>query len=214
MKPYYEHAGITIYHGDCREVLPNIDKADIVITDPPYSVGRTESEFAASGNIAVSLHLASEKAPAMFVFGTASGRGIEFTRSAVRKLPHARVLVWHRSYVNSPACGPWRWDIVLIHGFGKVNFGRPEDSSLIQTDGTQALAVEVGHRSPVPTEVMERIYKPFAPGLLLDPFCGSGASLLAARLWNGSAIGIEIEERYCEIAAKRLSQELLPLTGS
>ena len=208
MKPYYERAGVIIYHGDCREILPSLPRVDVVLTDPPYSVGRSEGEFNASGNIAVSLHLASEKAPTCIVFGTSSGRGIEFLRSSIRALPHCRVLAWHRSYVNSPAAGPWRWDLVLIHVFGKGAFGRPEHSSLIQTDGTQSLAIETGHRSPVPVEVMQHLYEPFAPGVLLDPFMGSGSSLLAARRARGTAIGIEIEERYCELAAKRLSQEV------
>jgi site-specific DNA-methyltransferase (adenine-specific) len=207
--PYYEHAGITIYHGDCREVLPSLPNVDVVITDPPYSVGRAEGEFAASGNIAVSLHLASEKAPTCIVFGTSSGRGIEFLRSSIRALPHCRVLCWHRSYVNSPAAGPWRWDVVLIHVFGHGAFGRPLTSSLIETDGTMALSRETGHRAPVPVEVMAKLYQPFAPGVVCDPFCGSGSSLLAAKRVGGRAIGIEIEERYCEVAAQRLAQDVM-----
>ena len=211
MKPYYDHNGTTIYHGDCREILPNLPSVDVVITDPPYSVSRTESEFCASGNIAVSLHIASEKAPSMLVFGTSSGRGFEFLRSTIRSIPHCRTLCWHRSFVNSPAAGPWRWDLVMIHVFGKGAFGRPEHSSLIQTNGTRALAIEVNHKAPVPIEVMSWLYKPFTPGVALDPFMGSGSMLLAARLLGGKAIGIEIEERYCEIAAKRLAQEVLAL---
>jgi site-specific DNA-methyltransferase (adenine-specific) len=97
----------------------------------------------------------------------------------------------------------------MIHVFGKGAFGRPERSSLIQTDGTQSLAIELGHKSPVPTDVMYAVYAPFSPGVLLDPFCGSGSSLIAAAKLDGRAIGIEIEEKYCEIAAKRLSQEVL-----
>lgn len=211
MKPYYEDEAVTIYHGDCREILPALPTVDLVITDPPYSSGRPEGEYAATGNIAVSLHLASEKAPTMMVFGTSSGRGIEFVRSSIRALPHNRILVWHRSYVNSPAAGPWRWDLVLIHVFGKGSFGRPEQSSLIETDGTQALAKELGHKSPVPVAVMGRLYNPFAPGIVLDPFLGSGSTLEAARTFGGKAIGIEIEERYCEVAANRMSQTVMPM---
>lgn len=211
MQPYYEKDGITIYHGDCREILPTLESVEVVITDPPYSVGRAEGEFAATGNIAVSLHLASLLAPTMIVFGTSSGRGIEFLRSAIRELPHCRVLAWHRSYVNSPAAGPWRWDLVLLHVFGRGAFGRPAVSSLIQTDGTQALAKEVGHKAPVPIMVMQHLYAPFSPGLLLDPFMGSGSALLAARALGGQAIGIEVEERYCETAATRLAQIPLPV---
>ena len=203
---FHEEPGITLYCGDCREILPHLALVDVVVTDPPYSVGRSEMEFSASGNIAVALHLASEKAPTMLVFGTSSGRGYEFTRSSIRALPHCRTLVWRRSFVNSPAAGPWRWDLVMIHAFGRAAFGRPESSSLMETAGTQALAKAVGHRSPVPIEVMRWLYKPFAPGTLLDPFAGSGSSLLAARELGGAAIGIEVSPDYCTSIVDRLRQ--------
>lgn len=212
-EPYYSDGSVTLYHGDCRDVLPTLGKVDVVITDPPYSSGRAEGEFAATGNIAVSLHLASQLAPSMLVFGTSSGRGIEFLRSSIRALPHNRVLAWHRAFVNSPAAGPWRWDLVLIHVFGRGSFGRPDASSLIRTDGTRALADETGHKAPVPVGVMAWLYEPFAPGVVLDPFVGSGSTLIAARNAGGRAIGIEMEERYCETAARRLSQDVLPLGG-
>jgi len=207
MKPYYEQDGITIYNADARDAIASMPDAGLVLTDPPYSTGRAEAEFAATGNIAVILHEASKRTESMAVFGTSSGRGIEFMRSAIRHLNHCRVLAWHRRFVNSPAAGPWRWDLVLIHVFGKGAFGRPVESSLIQTDGTRSLAVETGHRSPVPTQVMEWIAEPFE-GLILDPFCGAGASLLAAQALGRPAIGIEIDERYCEIAADRLRSQL------
>jgi site-specific DNA-methyltransferase (adenine-specific) len=97
----------------------------------------------------------------------------------------------------------------MIHVFGRGAFGRPEESSLIQTGGTQSLAIELGHKAPVPVEVMAKLYRPFSPGALLDPFCGSGPALVAAKNMGARAVGIEIEERHCEIAANRLSQEIL-----
>jgi DNA methylase len=209
---FHQEPGITLYCGDCRDVLPKLEhKVPLIITDPPYSSGRSETEFHASGNVAVSLHLASELTETMMVFGTSSGRGFEFIRSSIRALPHCRTLVWHRSYVNSPAAGPWRWDLVMIHVFGEGAFGRPKQSSLLQTNGTQALAIELGHKAPIPTEVMSWLAKPFEGRTMLDPFCGSGSLLVAAKNLNRRAIGIEIEPKYCEIAVKRLRQEVLPL---
>lgn len=210
VRPYYQDELVTLYHGDCRDLLPQMPKVGVVVTDPPYSSGRSESEFAATGNIAVALHLASEKAESMLVFGAASGRGQEFIKSAIRALPHNRTLVWHRRFVNSPAAGPWRWDVVLIQAFGKATFGRPESSSLMQTDGTQALALESGHKAPVPVEVMRWLYEPFAPAIVLDPFAGSCSVLTAAKLAGGKAIGVEANEQYCERAALRLQQLTLP----
>ncbi len=212
MTPYYEKNGATIYHGDCRDILPHLPPADVVITDPPYSSGRPEGEFAATGNIAVSLHLASFLAPTMLVFGTSSGRGIEFIRSSIRKLPHNRILTWHRLDTNSPAAGPWKWDVVVIHVFGRGSFGKQMSSSMMQSGGTVKLSRDLGHKAPVPVGVMDWLYSPFAPGVVLDPFMGSGSTLLAAAGHGGKAIGIEIEEKYCEIAARRLDQEVLPFT--
>jgi DNA modification methylase len=194
----------TLYLGDARDVLPEIGPVDLVLTDPPYSNGRQEIEFAATGNVAVCLHMASEKAPTMMVFGTSSGRGMEFIKSSVRTLKHTRVLAWHRTYVNSPAAGPWRWDLVLIHVFGRGAFGRPLYPSLIQTNGTQALANEVGHKAPVPLEVMDWLYFPFSPGVVLDPFMGSGSTLAAAIRRGGKAIGIEADPTSFDIACDRI----------
>jgi DNA modification methylase len=195
---------VELYLGDARDVLPTLENVDVVITDPPYSSGRSEVEFAATGNVAVILHMASEKAPTMMVFGTSSGRGIEFIRSCIRSLPHCRSLAWHRSYVNSPAGGPWRWDLVLIHVFGKGVFGRPERSSLMQTSGTQALAVQVGHKAPIPEELGQWLYEPFAPGTVLDPFCGSGGLLIAPMRLGAKCIGIEADEANFNIACERI----------
>ena len=194
----------TLYLGDARDVLPTLDAVDVIITDPPYSSGRSEVEFAATGNIAVILHLASEKAPTVMVFGTSSGRGMEFIRSSIRSLPHCRSLVWHRNYVNSPAAGPWRWDLVMIHVFGKGAFGRPERSSLFQTNGTQALANEVGHKAPIPAELGQWLYEPFKPGTLLDPFCGSCGLLIAPLRLGASVIGIEADENNFNIGCERI----------
>lgn len=209
---FYEEPGITLYCGDSRDILRKFEhKVPLVITDPPYSVARSETEFNASGNVAVSLHIASELCETMMVFGTSSGRGYEFLRSSIRSLRHCRTLVWHRSFVNSPAAGPWRWDLVMIHVFGEGAFGRPQYSSLIQTEGTKSLAIEFGHKAPIPLEVMEWLAKPFEGRTMLDPFCGSGSLLVAAKNMGRRAIGIEIEPKYCEIAVKRLRQEVLPL---
>lgn len=197
---------VTLYCGDARDILPTIGKVDVVITDPPYSMGRSEEEFAETGNVSVCLHLASQLAETMLVFGTSSGRGIRSLTSAIRSLQHCRVLCWNRTYVNSPAAGPWRWDLVLIHVFGKGAFGRPEYSSLMQTDGTQKLAKEIGHRSPVPQEVTNWLYQPFAPGVVLDPFMGSGTQMLSALFYGGKGIGIEANPEYFDLACKRIDR--------
>ena len=210
MKPYYQDSQTTIYHGDALEVLEQLEPVDLVITDPPYSTMRAENEFASSEHILGCLQSAGSMAPTMMMFGTSSWRGIQQAMQLDKlPLPYSRCLVWHRRFVNSPAAGPWRFDIVLIHVFGRGCFGRPQLSSLIQTDGTRGLSLKYDHKAPVPLGVMEHLYQPFAGAALLDPFMGTGSSVLAARRHGGHAIGIDIEEKYCEITAERCAQ--LPL---
>lgn len=181
MKPYFQDDRLTIYHADAREILPELEPVDVVITDPPY-FGVIDSTNTAAGvqaeysaNTAVALHLASQMAPAM-VLVTSPVAGA--AKKVIRQLP----------LVTSQ---PWACDgePAVVHFFGRFAFG---------------LADLGGIRVPIPLEVTERLYEPFAPGVLLDPFMGHGSSLLAAIGAGGSAIGIDIDEGCCETAARRL----------
>jgi DNA modification methylase len=82
MKPYFESANITIYHGDCREILPSLPKARLVLTDPPYAIGAGRGEWAATAAVAIGLHEAAKRVTddgALLAFSTSSGRGIQYT---------------------------------------------------------------------------------------------------------------------------------------
>lgn len=213
MTPYYEQDGITIYHGDCRGVLPSLLPVDLVATDPPYAFGRQRPEWRVTATIAIALSMAAAMVKpkgAMLVLGAASGRGIEYVQGAIGPtLPFNRLLVWHKQFVNSPVAGPWRWDIVPVLAFGKCSFGRPQFSSCHITDG-QYRGDDYGHPSALPPSVGTWLVRPFADAsTVLDPFCGTGVFLDAARAAGKRAIGIEIEERWCEAAAKRLAQGVL-----
>jgi site-specific DNA-methyltransferase (adenine-specific) len=207
LKPYYQQEGITLYQGDCREILPLLPSADLLLTDPPYSVGRDQNECRASGNIAVALHLASEKVDRALVFSGSSNRSVIFVTSSIRSLPHNRILCWHNRCSRSVATGPWKWDLILVHYFGKATpYQANQPGAVISSDvADYRESKATGHRAAIPVSVMEHFYAPFAPCSVLDPFCGSGSSLLAVQRRGGQAIGIDIEERYCEMAAQRLS---------
>lgn len=217
MRPYYEHAGITIFNCDCREILPHLDPVDLVLTDPPYALGGSKPEYRVTASVAIGLDHASRRVKrkgTMAVFTTTSGRGIEYVLGAVNPtLPFNRLLVWHKRFVNSAVAGPWRWDLVSILLFGRGTWGRPQWSSMVESEAsTENGHEDTGHPAQVPENVAEWLWLPFEEEVetVLDPFLGVGSLLYPARLSGKRVIGCEIEERYCEIAARRLAQEILP----
>lgn len=219
MQPYYDDGQITIYHGDCRDVLQDIGPVGLVITDPPYAIGSSRAEWKVTASVGTGIHLAAkkvEKGGAMLVFTTTSGRGIDFTMGAVgNALPLNRLLIWHKSFIRSRVAGPWRWDAVAILAFGRACFGRPEHSSVFTTTdpASHTHLGDTGHPAELPDGVADWLYGPLATDetVMLDPFMGSGKLLEPAARMGRRAIGIEIEEKYCEVAAKRLQQAVLPL---
>ena len=195
MKPYYEHAGITIYHGDCREVLPFVT-ADVLVTDPPYP---NNAGLFLEG-IAVAVEVLGHGG-----WKTALVFWSELERPSVT-LPLVAVHVWHRANVNGR---PYE----MIYHFDAD--ARKRRSEVMRQaaifDGAGPGCQEyLGHPTQKPVALMHRLLAKTS-GTVVDPFMGSGSTLHAARNLGRRAIGIEIEERYCEIAAKRLAQEVLPL---
>lgn len=215
MTPYYQDDLVTLYHGDCREVLPTLLPVDLVVTDPPYAFGGKRPEWRITASIAIALSQTAGKVNrggAMAVMAAASGRGIEYVQSAVGPtLPFNRLLIWHKQFVNSPVAGPWRWDIVPVLVFGRASFGRPEMSSCYISDGHSRLK-DFGHPAALPRGIGAWLIEPFRSAkTVLDPFCGTGVFLAAAKQADKHVIGIEIEERWCEATVQRLAQKVLAL---
>jgi site-specific DNA-methyltransferase (adenine-specific) len=216
MKPFYEHAGITIYHGDCREILPELPKVDLVLTDPPYGIFKRKDDGIMFGKVTIYskdssasewdarpdkglLDLVMSKAPQYVIWG---GNYMADSLGSCRG-----PLVWNKKTGNnSYADGELAWSNIAgtLRIFTHQWCGAFKDSER----GLAAM-----HPTQKPTALMV-----WCIGLsdnarsILDPFMGSGTTLVAAKQLGRKAIGIEIEEKYCEIAVKRLSQEVLPLT--
>ena len=210
MKPYYEHSGITIYHGDCREILPSIS-ADVLVTDPPYGVsyssGWDNSLPGIQGDLDTTLRdevLAQMRDKPAVVFG-----------SWKRARPHGVValLTWDKG--DNAGMGdlslPWKPNTEEIYILGSGFSGRRGSSVLHIGNVPTWNSVSFGRQHPheKPEALMRQLIAKCPTGMILDPFCGSGSTLVAAKNLGRRSIGIEIEERYCEIAAKRLSQEVL-----
>jgi len=227
VKPYYKHAGIVIYHGDCREVLPQL-RTESIITDPiwPNSVFEginprellTQALANASAERVV-IHLGCDSDP-------------RFLCSVPDRWPFIRVcwLDYARpSYKGRILYGS---DVAYVFGDppapkpgahllpGKTIAQRTGDNVQREIGGPtseqknfsrQKILVDSNRAHPCPRRIqhVQWLVKWFAGESLIDPFMGSGTTLKAAKQLAIPAIGIEIEEKYCEIAAKRLSQEVL-----
>lgn len=220
MKPYYEHAGITIYHGDCREVLLDVWLGvDLLVTDPPYGIalntdgrrfsGGTQGHVGKHGNRIGSANgcpIVNDDQPFDPSFLTTIGRDqiVWGWNHFPDKLHRGACLVWLKRH--DAAFGTFLSDAELAWmSKGHGVYCRRDLSN-------NAIANTRVHPTQKPESLMRWCLEFFPDArVVLDPFMGSGTTLRAAKDTGRSAIGIEIEERYCEIAAKRLAQEVLPL---
>ncbi len=214
MKPYYDDGkGIVIYHGDCREILPTLPKVDSVITDPvwPNSTAKlagmdrpyellTEAAILFN-SLRIAIHMAADSDP-RFLVGIP--KQWPFFRCCWLDCarPHYKGRLLAGAEVAYLFGDPPR----VRDGFFLIP-GMMRDHS---SDGKRP---GMGH--PCPRKIGHTrwlVDKWSAPeDTILDPFMGSGTTLRAAKDLGRKAIGIEIEEQYCEIAAKRLAQEVLAL---
>ena len=196
MRPYYDDGIVTLYHADCRDVLSQV-QADALITDPPYpnNAGHFFEAIEAAREV-LSMVLAKEA----IVFWS------ELDRPPV-PLPLVAVHVWHRANVNGR---PWE------PAYHYAEDGSKRRSEVLRHaavfDGAGPGCAEyLGHPTQKPIALMGALIRKTS-GTILDPFCGVGSTLRAAKDNGRRAIGVEINERYCETAARRLAQESLFVT--
>ena len=217
MRPYYDHAGITIYHGDCREVQA-WRASDLVLADPPYGIDYRTSSSRSTGK--------AQSRDWEPVVGDAEpfdpGHLLDCDRL---------ILFGANHYADKlPPSSSWIvWDkLDGLESHREIGFNDSSDCELAWSNiGGPARLVRyrwmgVCRRGVQSERRLHPTQKPVGMvGQLLaayskerdcigDPYMGSGTTLVAAKQLGRKAIGIEIEERYCEIAAKRLSQEMLP----
>jgi len=248
LKPYFEdeRAGITIYHGDAFDVLPELSGIDAVITDPPYSSGgafrgdraqATTAKYVTSDCAAYRPEFAGDNRDQRSFLAWCS-LWLNAARMASNPgAPVACFIDWRNLPVMTDAiqAGGWIWRGIAVWS---KKFGRPNQAGFSNACefvawGTHGPANEgredypAGHLecsrsandrdhiAQKPEPVMNWLVR-IAPsrGVVLDPFMGSGTTLRAAKNLGCRAIGIEVDERYCEIAARRLSQGVLDLGGA
>lgn len=218
-KPYYDDGrGIVIYHGRAEEIAPGLSP-DVIVTDPPYGIGWTRG-----------VHAARNSKPHSGIEGD---EDTSLRDAVLAMFPHVpavvfgsfyapypqnvkQVLVWRKppdSGVVGSTTG-FRRDAEPIFIVGPWPQSAVRWSSVLISDGSIShVARQTGHPHTKPLSLMIQLIERCPPGVLLDPFMGSGSTLVAARLVGRRAIGIECDEKYAEIAAKRLQQEVLPLAA-
>ena len=210
--PYYQDEHVTLYHGDCREITAWLD-ADVLVTDPPYGMAyvSNSSKYGSTAPIAGDDSLALRDA---MVHMWGDGPALVFGTWRVDRPTNARhVLVWDKG--DSPGMGdlslPWgpSWEEIYVLGKG---FTGRRGGAVLRVNTISAGSNErPDHPTPKPVPLMERLIERCPPGVIADPFAGSGSTLLAAANLGRKAIGVEFEERYCEWIAKRLSSQTMTL---
>jgi len=223
--PYYQDDQVTLYHGDCLEVTEWLE-ADVLVTDPPYGIGWKASAswknssggggHRGSGNAIQILNDENTQArdAALQVWG--DKLAVVFGDILKPPLGAVHCLVYAKPFdagVRGARAGR-RKDVEGMYLLGPWPVGVGGESSVITTNGYVAgprgMAFRVGHPHAKPLDVMETVIG-LSEGVVADPFAGSGSTLVAARNLGRKAIGVELEERYCELVAKRLDQMCLDL---
>ena len=208
MKPYYQDHSVTIYHGNCRKILPEIQPVDLVIADPPYGMS-----FQSNFRIEKHLKIQGDKTLPIDLIEASIAKALRaayvFCRwDNLSEMPKPKsVLAWVK---NNWSMG----DLEHEHGrqWEACCFYAMEEHKFITRIPDVIMADRTGndlHPTEKPESLINKIIAANIGDLILDPFMGSGTTLRCAKDLGRKGIGIEIEEKYCEIAAKRMQQEVL-----
>ena len=222
-EPYYQDETVTLYNADCREVLPGLPAADVLVTDPPYAsaaatatTGWAKQKWGGNwGDMslvtlmaeatlgAVKLHAEHE----IYWFADHLSYAV-LVPVFFRRYPVVQSIVWDRDMLGMGAYYRKQTEFILYcRTRNAADFPSKTARDLIRIKPDYS---EREHSAQKPLRLMlELLANSPAGAVVLDPYAGAGTSLVAAKNLGRRAIGIEIEERYCEIIARRLSQEVL-----
>lgn len=246
-EPYYQDENCTIYHGDCRDILPSVKDYDCVITSPPYNLNTrinqnrdyisrqiTENEFSTKykGCYKDNLHpndyfllidsvlaMCLEKCEIIFMnIQLATGNKLALFE-LIGKYKHdlKEIITWDKGH-SQPAMNERTLNSVYeqififdtkdpkTRQFQRSSFKRGKLDNIWRIPVEHSDGV---HGAKYPIALVKQCFEVHNFKTVVDPFMGSGTTLRAAKDLNRKAIGIELEEKYCEIAVKRLQQEVM-----
>ena len=223
MTIYYQDDYVTLYHGDALEIDAWLE-ADVLVTDPPYGRAWRQGTISENGVDKLKNHASesgianddttSARDNALKMWGT-NKHAIVFGDLMLEPPAGTKLVCIYAKPGDAGlrgAMGGIRRDAEAIYLLGKWPSGIGGRSSVFKTSvsmvsGSHGLvARNGGHPHVKPTDVLEQLIVQCPPGVIADPFAGSGSTLIAARNLGRKAIGVELEEKYCEIIANRLSQ--------
>jgi DNA modification methylase len=203
MKPYYQDKYVQIYHGDCREILPTLPKVDLVLTDPPYGLN-TKMQ---GGTWGIKFKHSDMKDWDYLVDQSLITQIISIAKYSI---------IWGANNYIMPPSRCWlawdklqKLDTLADFELAWTNFDKPCKS---WTERRNHAKNGNQHATQKPISLMKWcILQTDNVQMILDTFMGSGTTLVASKELNKYSIGIDISEKYCEIAANRCRQEVMEL---
>lgn len=213
MKPYYSDDHVTLFHGDCLEITEWL-AADVLVTDPPYGMAYDSGWVKGRSRPVANDTETDVRDSALALWGCDRQWLMFGTWRVDRPAGTNQVLVWDKT----DGVGPGMGDLSAAFGTsheeiylgGRWSKSTARRGSVIRTSyamgNPSGLVARTGHPTPKPVDLMELLVAS-SQGVVADPFAGSGSTLVAAKALGRKAIGVELEERYCEIAARRLAQD-------
>lgn len=222
MKPYYEDEWVTLYHAKCEEIPERWAVADVLVSDVPYGIDyRSNSQRDTLARSIAGDKDTSMRDYAILAHQRNSDAGLDApalifgTWRVPRPTGTRQVLVWDtKGALGMGAMDlPWKPSHQEIYVLGKGFSGR-RTSDVITCAPVQSMGKNGRvhpHQKPVP--LMEVLIEKCPPGVIADPFAGSGSTLVAARNLGRKVIGVELDESYCETIAKRLQQQTFDFAG-
>ena len=224
-EPYYSDDRVTLYHGDCREITEWL-AADVLVTDPPYGIDWSRPLLPSTkGKQQANLGIVNDgdttvRDDALAAWGSDRPALVFGSLKAAYPGGWRRMLVFEKP-LNAGLFGhrvPWlaNWEPIFMLGTWPDQ--TPARSAVVSTrrlaaSGYSGYVTQSGHPHAKPVDVLESLIEACPPGVIADPFAGSGSTLVAARSMGRGAVGVEVDEAYCELIAKRLAQDVLDFGG-
>ncbi len=227
--PYYQEGGVTIYHGDCRDILPELSGFETIITDPvwPNSLPQWRTEYPAA--LFADMCQALPDTVDRLVVQLGCDSDVRFLSTVPETLSFLRVCWLDYARPSYKGRLLYTGDVAYVFGVppafipGRQVMSGMCRSARIDRDNHRGNGQKQGkghqqetydalpHPAARRLEHVRWLVNQFSDFHVLDPFMGSGTTLVAAKHLNREAIGIEINEEYCELAVKRLAQSVMEL---